>query len=332
MNENNVVSSAPGRIDLSGGATDWCGMHTLSLAINLRAKAEVSLLKDTSLIQIEIGNEFVEYKKPRYGGNLDLFKSVIELSGLKGFKVKYETNIPKGSGLGGSAPLTVATLHSLNKLFRKKWSLYYIAELAQRAERLKLKTVQGLQDQYTAVFGGLVYMDFRNKECQKGKYSKPVEKEPYATIEKLDQYCPNFHIIIAVPQVERVSSNQTNQELSELYLNGNKKVVNQMKYVASLTQLAKKAVVDGKIQLLYEIINKNNNIMIEWGWLSKYNLEVMKIAKKNGALAIKTCGAGRGAMAIFAKDKNHQKQLFELIKPKVTQIYKVKKDKGVKFI
>src|SRR3989304_7425340 len=103
---NTITTSAPARIDLSGGPTDWCGLRALTMAINLRAYATITRLKDKNRIEIKIGNISETYTEPKYGTNLDLFKAVIELSRLKGFKVFYRTNIPRGSGLGGSDPLT----------------------------------------------------------------------------------------------------------------------------------------------------------------------------------------------------------------------------------
>ncbi|MBN2015576.1 hypothetical protein JW766_01975 [Candidatus Dojkabacteria bacterium] len=325
-----ITASAPGRIDLSGGATDWCGMHTMSIAINLRTYAKVTRLKDSKKVQIKIGELEEEYSRPRYGTKLDLFKAVIELSKLKGFRVEYQTDIPRGSGLGGSAPLTVSTLFALNELYDQKWNKYYIAELAQRAETLKLETVNGYQDQYTATFGGLIFMDFEGKECQKGKYSKPINEEPYTVVENLTEYLPDFHIIVAVPEITRKSSNETNSSVSARFLNGEKEIVDKMTLKAQLTQEAKKALIDGRMNDLYKLINQNNDIMRSFGFVSDDNEKIIEVASINGALACKTCGAGRGAVAIFAKDKKHQVKIFEALKPTVEHIFKIKIAKGVR--
>lgn len=327
---NKITISAPGRIDLSGGATDWCGFHTLGLAINLRAYAEIEILSDINKVEIEIGDLREAYSEPKYGTDLDLFKACIELTKLKGFKIKYHTEIPRGSGLGGSAPLTVATVFGLNELFQKNWSKYYMAELAQRAETLKLNMVNGCQDQYAAMFGGLIFMDFEGKKCQKGEYSKPVEQEPYAVVERLDQYLPDFHILVAIPQIERISSDQTNSSLSDRYLNGETKIVELIEQKAALTREAKKALVDHDISKLYHIINQNNQIMKEFNFLSKYNLAIEEVAKQNGALAVKTCGAGRAAMAIFAKDEGNKKALKQILKPHCNHLFEVNLDQGAR--
>lgn len=329
MNKS-VTYSAPARIDLSGGATDWCGMHTISLAINLRAYATLSKLEDENLISIKIGNLEENYYTPIYSGNLDLFKAVIELSGLKGFRVEYRTDIPKGSGLGGSAPLTVSTLFGLNELFKKNWNKYYIAELAQRAETFKLKTVNGFQDQYSATFGGFIFMDFEGKACQKGKYTGPVESEPYAVVERLDDYLPNFNIVVAVPTITRTGSDETNSKVSELYLAGDERIVRLMHEKASLTRELKRNIVEKNSEQIFEIINNNNNIMREFGFLAPENEEMISIANKIGVLASKTTGAGRGAVAFFVESEVKQNQLIEEFEKHkfIRNIFKIKPDVG----
>ena len=331
MENKSIIVSAPGRIDLSGGATDWCGMHTLSMAINLRAYVRLTKLTRPKQVHIKIGDLEEVYTKPKYGTELDLFKAVIELSKLSGFKIEYSTQIPRGSGLGGSAPLTVATLFALNSMFDRGWNLYYIAELAQRAETLKLKTVNGYQDQYTAAFGGLLFLDFNGKSCQKGKYSQPVEKEPYTAVERLDKYQPEFHTIIAIPKIKRASSNQTNSRVSERYLAGEAKIVALMNKKARLTQEAKKKVVNHEMEKLYKIINLNNAIMRKFGFVSEDNERIIAIANKHKALATKTCGAGWGAVAVFAKDQNQQNKIMNALKDEVVFIRSVKPAKGVRF-
>ncbi|MBP9759707.1 hypothetical protein KBD45_08500 [Candidatus Dojkabacteria bacterium] len=327
---NQIKVSAPARIDLSGGVIDWCGMYTLALAINLRAYATLTKLDNPNLVQIAIDGIEDEYSEPDYDGKLDLFKAVIELSGIKGFRVEYKTDIPRGSGLGGSAPLTVSTLLGLNQLFNKNWSIYYLTELAQRAESFKLHTVNGYQDQFSAAFGYLNYFDFREKECQKGNYSKSVEEEPYSIVENLTAYMPQLHIIVAVPEVIRSSSDETNGSVSERYLNGEKEIQALMIRLSKITQESKKCIVDGNLAKLYEIINENNEILRKFNFLSEKNEAIVNIAQANGALAVKVCGAGRGGTAVFAENEEHMDKLFNLLKPISNYIFKVKPDEGVK--
>lgn len=326
-----VQASAPGRVDLCAGPTDWCGMNTLSVAINLRAHAKAYKLSNPKLIKIKIGDESVEYTDPVYDGKLELFKAVIELTGLSGFGLELSTELPKGSGLGGSAPLTVATVMVLNKLFNQGWSKYYMAELAQRSETLKLHTVNGYQDQYTAMFGGLLFMDFRGKSCQRGDYSKPIETEPYTVVEDLTQYMPGFEIVVAVPKITRQGSGQTNGSLSDRYLDGESKIVQLITEMARNAQDAKKAIVDNNLSDLYKLINTDNNILREFDFLTDDNEMIIKTSLIHGALATKTCGAGRGAVAIFCPNKVIKNKIFDELKGRVEHVFKVKPDSGARY-
>lgn len=326
-----IKVSAPARIDLCAGPTDWCGMNTLAMAINLRATAEATKLSDKNLVRIAIGSDSVTYTKPTYDGKLDLFKAVIELTGLTGFSIEYTTEIPKGSGLGGSAPLTVATVMALSKLFNKNWSSYYMAELAQRAETYKLHTVNGYQDQYAAMFGGLIFMNFEGKSCQRGDYSKTVEEEPYATVEDLTKFYPNFNIVVAVPKIVRAGSGQTNGSLSDRYLDGEERIVDLIHESAALAKEAKKCLVDGGVDRLYEIIRKDNDISRQYGFLTEENERMIEVARELGAVAWRTCGAGRGAVALFAYDLKTRDRIYETLKPTVEYIFKPTLDTGARY-
>lgn len=329
---NKVTVTAPGRVDLVAGPTDWCGMNTLNMAINLRAKAVVEKLADPELVRITINGKTVEYKEPKYDGqDFDLFKAVIELTELKGFAVNYETEIPRGSGLGGSAPLTVSTVYGLNKLFAQGWNKYYMTELANRAETLKLQTVQGTQDQYAAMFGGLLFMDFRGKVCQRGQYSKPIEQEPYAVVERLDEYAPNLYITIAVPEIKRVKSDETNGSLSERYLDGEEKIVETMELMAINGQEGKRAIVNGEREKLFDCINQDNEYMTIFGMVAEENKEIVSIAKKAGAAAGRVCGAGRAAVALYARSQNDRQKVYDALKGEVKEIFQVERDEGARY-
>lgn len=325
-----IVVSAPARVDLSGGATDWCGYHTLAMAINLRAYARIEKLDNPNLVSVAIGDLREEYEEPNYGTPLDLFKAVIELSGLCGFKVSYKTDIPKHSSLGGSAPLTGSTLFGLKHLFKKDWSLYYIAELAQRAEGLKLRTVTGYQDQYAATFGGLLFMDFRGKSCQKGVYSRPVEEEPYAVVEDISRYLPDFKFLVAIPKISDITSDVANSMVSRRYLKGDKEIVSLIKKKAALTQELKKAIIEKENEKIIDIINKNQEIMRKFGWVSAANEKILKRAFALGALAVKNTGAGFAAMAIVCENEEARQKIAGGLEGLAEYIFKVEMASGVR--
>lgn len=331
MSSNAVVVTAPGRVDICAGPTDWCGGNTLNMAINLRARVTVEPISDPKLISITIGDQHIEYNKPEYGGGFDLFQAVIELTGLSGFAVKYETEIPKGSGLGGSAPLTVGTVMALARLYKKNWSKYYMAELAQRAETLKMQTVNGYQDQYAAMFGGLLFMNFEGKSCQRGQYSKPVESEPYATVEQLSIEDPGFKVVVAIPEIERAGSGQTNGSVSDRYLDGDPRIVSLINESMIRGRDAKKAVVDNDIPRLFELINQDNEMLREFGFVTAENERIIKLAMDHGADAARVCGAGRGAVGLYCRDEQTRDAVYHAINGTVPLVHKAEPAEGARY-
>ena len=81
-----------------------------------------------------------------------------------GFNLYTYSDVPMGSGLGGSAVLLSAIIGSFNNFRENKYTNYEIAELAFHAERIVMGLSGGWQDQYATVFGGLNYIEFRNNE------------------------------------------------------------------------------------------------------------------------------------------------------------------------
>jgi len=77
-----------------------------------------------------------------------------------GFDLYVRSDVPMGSGLGGSSAVTTAIVTAFNELRFDRWSPYEVAELCFQAERLCFGIAGGWQDQYAAAFGGLNLIEF----------------------------------------------------------------------------------------------------------------------------------------------------------------------------
>mgnify|MGYP000280093767 CR=1 FL=1 len=76
---------------------------------------------------------------------------------------------------------------------------YVLAELTQRVEE-EMGIACGFADRYVPIFGGLAYIDYRNKLLH-----APVDAEPYATYERLDQYVGALPLVVCSTGISRDS-------------------------------------------------------------------------------------------------------------------------------
>ena len=175
--EEKIVSKAksPVRISFAGGGTDLTNYFyeetgvVFNTTINKFAHAVLKKREDKRILiysnDLNLRIDIDGYDYIEYDGKLDLVKSVIKL--LKpsfGFELYTYSDVPPGSGLGGSAVLLSAIVGAFNNFKENKFNDYEIAELAFHAERIELGLSGGWQDQYATVFGGFNFMEFKQNE------------------------------------------------------------------------------------------------------------------------------------------------------------------------
>lgn len=311
-----LVCSAPSRIDLSGGAADIFGKCTLCSAISLRTYCEIQsgeegievLLEETSVLLDDVPVVKAAINRAK-ALDLDVHISI-------------HSDVPKSSGLGGSGSMTVSLIYGLNRFRNVEINLYEIAELAQRAET-DLGMLNGYQDWYAAAFGGLLFLDFR------GKSNRPIDEEPYATVENLSAYIGDLKFVVADTRVSH-SSALSNDMLYENYMKGDKKVVSLIDRLDAITREAKKAVVHKDLETLSEIVEENQEIIRKIGRSAPENEQLIKNAYKGGALACKVTGAGHGGcIAALCSGRRNQYAVRDALLGRTDTVYLTEVDRGV---
>ncbi|MCK4646413.1 MAG: galactokinase [Candidatus Aminicenantes bacterium] len=159
-----VLSFAPGRVNIIGEHTDYNQGYVLPAALNLRIYflasrrqddevfiwAENFKKKDTfSLNNISFSqrNKWANYVK---GIFWILMEEGLTPGGMNGI---IWGDIPLEAGLSSSAALEVSVIQGLNTLFRLGLAPKKMAELAQKAENDFVGVKCGLMDQFISVFG-----------------------------------------------------------------------------------------------------------------------------------------------------------------------------------
>jgi mevalonate kinase len=311
-----IVCSAPSRVDLSGGAADIFGKCTLNSAISLRTYCEVQ--------SISAGIEVILEGTPVSLDDIPVIRAAIRRAKAESlnFQLSIHSDVPRASGLGGSASMTVPIIYALNMFQGIPINLYEIAEQAQRAET-DLGMLNGYQDWYAAAFGGLLFLDFREKS------NKEIEEEPYATVEDLSWYKGDMNFVVADTKVSH-SSAIANDAVYQKYIGGDKTVVSLIDRLDTITREAKKAVVCRDMEKLSEIVQENQDIIRKFGRSAPENEKLIEAAYKGGALACKVTGAGHGGcIAALCSGKRNQNAVRDALLKETDAVFPVEVDKGV---
>lgn len=169
-------SRAPLRIGLAGGGTDvspYCDIYggaVLNATISLYAHANIEPADNNTITIVAADRGEKEtyplQDKLPINGHLDLAKGaynhiVAKYGNLpSGFTLTTTVDAPAGSGLGSSSTLLVAIIGAFKEWLQLPLGEYDIAHMAYEIEREELAMAGGKQDQYSATFGGVNYMEF----------------------------------------------------------------------------------------------------------------------------------------------------------------------------
>ena len=173
-----VVSYAPGRIEVLGNHTDYNEGYVFSAAIDKGTFFAVSPAADdtVTLVALDLDQTFScklsEVKKIESGATcanypLGTFNWLFDgnpAAAGKGFSAVFGGNIPLGAGLSSSAALEVATALALSKVYGIEKDKTSLAKICQKAEHTFAGCPCGLLDQASSLYGkegALVKSDFR---------------------------------------------------------------------------------------------------------------------------------------------------------------------------
>ena len=169
--------SAPGRTEISGNHTDHQRGRVLAAAVNLDMQAAVRE-NGTDTIRIlsqgyplsQVSLKELEPKEEEINSTPALIRGVAARFAqlgceVRGFDAYMESTVLPGSGLSSSAAFEVLVGTIINCLFfDKKATQPQVAMIGQYAENVFFGKPCGLMDQTASAVGGMVTIDFEDKE------------------------------------------------------------------------------------------------------------------------------------------------------------------------
>ncbi|ELX8739366.1 dehydrogenase [Campylobacter upsaliensis] len=314
-----IRSQTPLRLGLAGGGTDinlYCDTYTgyvLNATISLFAHCTLIEREDNKIIfdSPDTGG-YCEYESTlslENDGKLDIFKAVYNrivkdyAKKPLSFSLHTYSDVPSGSGLGGSSTLVVGMLKAYAEWLNLPLGEYEIAKLAYEIEREDLGIVGGAQDQYAATFGGFNFMEFY---ADKRVIVNPLRIRNYIVSEL------ESRVVLYFTNITREAKDIEEHKKGKL---GDQKSLEAMHSI-------KQDAIDMK-EALFRADFKKLGVILERSWRSKKTISeivsndeldrIYHLAVSNGAYSGKTSGAGAGGFMFFLCEPTQKYRLCELL-------------------
>jgi len=290
-----VTASAPGRAGLVGNPSDMYGGSMLSCATRERANCRIAPADDLSVCVggLEAAISTPEDLRPRGDAN-DIARAALRALGADPerdrFRLEACTDIPVQAGLAGSTAILCAILAALQASRGGLEHPHRLVETVRSVERNDMGTLCGFQDATLVVFGGLCYVDVRNRE-----QLRQGSDEPYVVAEPLSPAA--FPFLVAHTGVQR-NSGVVHSNMRERWENGEAAVVEGYRRIQRIAALGKRALLDADWPRLAELMTENHRIQRDLGGSGEANERLIAAALDGGAMAAKLAGAGGGGTII----------------------------------
>lgn len=314
-----IRSQTPLRLGLAGGGTDinlYCDKYTgyvLNATISLYVHCTLIERNDGKIIFDSADTKsYGEYPSAMHlenDGNGDIFKAVYNrivkdfTHKPLSFSLHTYSDVPSGSGLGGSSTLVVGVIQAFVEWLNLPLGEYDIAHLAYEIEREDLGIVGGAQDQYAATFGGFNFMEFYD---QKRVIVNPLRIKNWIASEL------EARTVLYFTNITREAKDIEEHKKSKL---GDTKSLEAMHAI-------KQDAVDMKEALFRADFNKIAQILGK-SWQSKKVISeivtndeldrIYNLAMSNGAYSGKTSGAGAGGFMFFLVDPVKKYNLIKIL-------------------
>jgi D-glycero-alpha-D-manno-heptose-7-phosphate kinase len=313
-----IRSKAPFRVSFGGGGTDmapYCTEHggcVISTTIDRHVYITLKPREDktVNILAPNFNKSFTfEVGDDDYSTDFELFKGIFNVLEIKeGFDIIFYSELPPGSGMGGSSSLSVALIGALNNYKKLGLTKHEIAQKAYDIERIELKQKGGYQDQFAAAYGGFNLIEFSEK----------VKVIPIkASREMINEL--QFSLILCY-----IGGSHFSSDIQDEVLKGYQ--IEKKSYIEAMNDL-KDVAYSMKTIIEANNLNQLNEFgkLLHKGWLAKKSLST-KISNKNieyfyltsrkfGVLGGKLLGAGGGGhLLLFSDSEKKQIVIKELEK------------------
>jgi D-glycero-alpha-D-manno-heptose-7-phosphate kinase len=292
-------AAAPVRLDFAGGWTDVPPFSTreggvvISAAIGLYAHAEVRpggvglrLVAEDLGASLELPDEAALARPSQLG----LLQAGLRLLPLGACALTTRSDAPAGSGLGSSGALDVALVAALSAARGETRDAREVAQLACRLERMEAGIPGGSQDQFTAAFGGVLRMEFRDPDV----LVEPLALDP-ALLDELER-----RMLLVYTGASHFSG-ATIGRVMAAYESGDRTVTAALRGLRDVAERMVEALRTGDLARIGALLDLNwrHQQTLDPGMCTPLMARMGHAMREAGALGGKAAGSGAGGSMFF---------------------------------
>ena len=288
-----IETSAPTRIDLSGGTLDiWPlylfhpGAQTINAAISLRARATIETRSDTRIvIHSEDTGATVEaddWRALRDRRELRLLSLLAHFFEARGITLTTVCESPAGAGIAGSSALNVAVCAALAQWKRTHYEPEALLQIAMNVEAQAIGVPTGLQDYRPALYGGIAALELGVD----GVRRIPLDVDP-SDLERRLVLCYTG---------EPRNSGTNNWEIVKKHIDGDRHVFDCFERIRDTAAAMRDALTRGDWDAIGHAVREEweHRKRLAPGVSTAAIDDLIARALRAGATAAKVCGAGGG--------------------------------------
>lgn len=307
-----IKVQSPTRVDLAGGTLDlWPlflfvhGAQTINVAIDIWTRVEI-IPSESSEITLESSD--LNLKKTYKSLNECLADTDPKLHLLqvqikywkpqKGFHLKTSSESPVGGGLGGSSSLTISLLKAFEQFCgRHPMPTHQLVQLAHNIEAEVLNTPTGTQDYYPAASGGLNILSYGYDGIEQSVHS--VVGSPLSSHFMLVYTGRSHH------------SGLNNFEVLKGAIGKDEKTLQALNDLKEISTAVVKVCRESKWAELPALFRKEfeARVRLAPAFSCPEITELNQLALREGAEAVKICGAGGGGCVLVWVSPTHRERV-----------------------
>jgi D-glycero-alpha-D-manno-heptose-7-phosphate kinase len=307
------MAHASCRADLAGGTLDLWPLYlfhpgavtvNFALSIHTSCRIEPRPGRAIHLRSLDTGREDRFANLPELcrapGGRHAIGMHLVRhFAPQEGFLLETDSQSPAGAGISGSSALMIATVAALARFTGRKLAREEMRVIAQNVEAQIIRIPTGCQDYYPALYGGVSAIHLGVEGIRR-------EALPVAPAEINQRF---LLVYTGAPRESGIN----NWEVFKRHMNGDKLVVRNFDLISAIASAMRAALLksdwDDVARLLREEwkLRRRNHPGISTPLIER----LISIARRNGGVAAKVCGAGGGGCLILMTDAESKPRLAE---------------------